>query len=180
VLGIVKAHDGCITVESSPDRGSIFRVYLPLAADAAPRSEVREMESPALPAGLTVLVVEDEDLVRKMAGSMLRHFGMKVLEAKDGVEAVEVFGRSKNEIACVLCDLTMPRMNGWETIAALRELAPGIPVILASGYDEAGVMSDPHAERPQVFLAKPYFMATLKDALARSLASRTRQTPGNR
>lgn len=122
-----------------------------------------------------MLVVEDESLVRKMAGSMLRHFGMKVLEARDGVEAVDVFSRNMNEIACVLCDLTMPRMNGWETVAALRKLDPGIPVILTSGYDEAGVMSDVHAERPQVFLAKPYRMAALKDALVRTLLP-----PGNR
>jgi CheY-like chemotaxis protein len=60
-------------------------------------------------------------------------------------------------------------MGGWETLAALRKLAPGIPVVLASGYDEASVMAGDHPEQPQVFLPKPYQMAALKNALARAI-----------
>ena len=67
-----------------------------------------------------------------------------MLQAEDGVEALEMFSQHQDDIRCVLCDLTMPRMNGWETLAALRSLAPGIPVILASGYDEAQVMAGDH------------------------------------
>jgi two-component system, cell cycle sensor histidine kinase and response regulator CckA len=74
-----------------------------------------------------------------------------------------------NLIRCVLTDLTMPRMNGWETLAALRKLSPGIPVILSSGYDEAKAMEGKHAELPQVFLHKPYRMAELKAALGAAM-----------
>ena len=77
-----------------------------------------------------------------MAKIMLTRLGYVVLEAKDGVEAVEIFQQHQDEISCVLSDLTMPRMNGWETLAALRKISPKIPVILSSGYDEAQVMAE--------------------------------------
>jgi CheY-like chemotaxis protein len=80
----------------------------------------------------TVLVVEDEPAVRNGMTLMLKQFGFLVLSAEDGVEAVELFRQHRGEIGCVLCDLTMPRMNGWNTLAALRKIAPGIPVILAT------------------------------------------------
>ena len=96
---------------------------------------------------------------------MLRHLGFAVLEAGDGAKAVEMFGRHKDEIRCVLCDLTMPRMDGWATLAALRQLAPDLPAILASGYDETHVMAGDHPEWPQAFLRKPYQREALSDAL---------------
>jgi len=70
--------------------------------------------------GGTVLLADDEQALRRMAAAMLMHLGFAVLEAQDGVEAVEVFRQHQDEIRCVLCDLTMPRKNGWETIEALR------------------------------------------------------------
>jgi CheY-like chemotaxis protein len=100
---------------------------------------------------------------------MLSSLGFSVLEAKDGVEAVEMFAQRQDEIRCVLCDLTMPRMNGWETLTVLRKLAPDIPVILASGYDEAQVMAGDHPELPQVFLSKPYKIKGLSDAISQAL-----------
>ena len=117
-----------------------------------------------------MLLVEDEELVRKLAGVMLTRLGYKVLEAKDGVEAVEKFRQHQGEIGCVLSDLTMPRMDGWETLAALRKLSPGIPVILSSGYDEAQVMAGDHPERPNAFLGKPYQLKGLSDAINRVLS----------
>jgi len=83
-----------------------------------------------------------------------------------------VFRQRQNEINCVLCDLTMPRMNGWETLAALRKLAPNIPVILASGFDEAQVMEGDHPELPQAFLSKPYKHMELRDAINQALVSK--------
>jgi CheY-like chemotaxis protein len=69
----------------------------------------------------------------------------------------------------VVCDLTMPAMDGWETLEVLRRMRPGLPVILTSGYDEAQAMKGDHAELPQVFLQKPYGMEALKGALQRAL-----------
>ena len=104
--------------------------------------------------GGTVLLIEDEEQVRNMAKMMLTRLGYTVLEAKDGVEAVEIFQQHQDEIRCVLSDLTMPRMDGWETLAALRKLSPDIPVILSSGYDEAQVMADEHTEQSQCIPGK--------------------------
>jgi CheY-like chemotaxis protein len=122
--------------------------------------------------GGTVLLVEDDEMLRETIGSMLTRLGFMVVDAKDGTEAVEVFREHKDAIRCVLCDVTMPHMNGWETLAALRKRAPGIPVILTSGYDEAYVMSDDYDERPQAFLGKPYQLNALRDALRHALAPR--------
>jgi CheY-like chemotaxis protein len=90
-----------------------------------------------------------------------------VLVAKDGMEGVEIFRERRDEIRFVLSDLTMPRMDGWKTIAALREIDPNVPIILTSGYDEVSVMSGDHAERPQVFLGKPYTIEDLREAIGK-------------
>ena len=169
VLGIVRAHEGAVTVESDQGSGSVFRVYLPLTAEAVPRQPETLAKAPELKRGGTVLLVEDEEMVRNVAAAMLERLGFGVRSVKDGVEAVEVLQQRTDDIQCVLCDLTMPRMNGWETLTALRHLAPGIPVILASGYSEAQVMEGAHPELPQAYLRKPYPMAELKDALAKAM-----------
>jgi CheY-like chemotaxis protein len=184
VLGIVKAHDGAVTVESEPGRGSTFRVFLPVSAEEVPRQpdkgncgDALLQGVPVIPSSIktegsgTVLLVEDEEMVRDVAAAMLKHLGFTVLEAKDGIEAVEVFRQRQDEIRCVLCDLAMPRMNGWETLTALRNLAPDIPVILASGYDKAQVMAGDHPELPQAFVGKPYKFRGLSDAINQALVS---------
>jgi CheY-like chemotaxis protein len=126
----------------------------------------------AIVGGGTVLLIEDEAMVRAMGSALLKRLGLNVLEAKDGAEAVAVFRQHQDEIRCVLCDLTMPRMDGWETLTALRKLAPDVPVILASGYDKTRVMSGSHPDWPQVFLGKPYSLKGLSDALSQALSKR--------
>jgi CheY-like chemotaxis protein len=100
---------------------------------------------------------------------MLTRLGFRVLEARDGVEAVTIFKQNQSEIRCVISDLTMPNMDGWETLDALRKLSPDIPVILSSGYDEAQVMAGEHPEPPNAFLGKPYQLKMLGDIINRVL-----------
>ncbi len=165
-IGILKTHGGCITVENEPGCGCIFRVYLPVTTERKPaKNEKVTTPKRNVGNGGTVLLVEDEASVRNMAKKMLNRLGYKVIEAQDGVEAVRLFQEHQNEIDCVLSDLTMPRMNGWDTLTALRKERADVPVILASGYDEATVMAGDHPEQPQAFLNKPYSMGALKDVL---------------
>ncbi len=120
----------------------------------------------------TMLLVDDNETVRKTFKAVLAQLGFNVLEAGDGIEAVEVFCANQNAIRFVICDLTMPRMDGWKTLAALRKLAPGVPVILASGYDQAHAMAGDHPECPQAFLHKPYQQAELRETSRRILAGK--------
>jgi CheY-like chemotaxis protein len=169
VMGIVRAHGGVVTVESEPGIGSTLRVFFPVSAEEVLRQPDKAAPVPEIAGGGTILLVDDEEMVREMAKTMLTRLGFTVLEAKDGVEAVEMFRQHQDEIRCVLTDLTMPHMNGWETLTALRKLAPDIPVILASGYDKAHVMAGDHPELPQVFLGKPYKLKGLSDAISQAL-----------
>ena len=169
VLGIVRAHQGIITVGNKPGGGSIFRVYLPMTADEISLVPKKRDPAPAIQGGGTLLLVEDEEAIRKLTAIVLTRLGFKVLTAEDGVEALEIFRQHQNEIRCVLSDLKMPRMDGWETLTALRRIAPGIPVILISGYDEAQVMGGDHPERPQAFIQKPYRLEQLSAAIRQAL-----------
>lgn len=178
VLGIVKAYDGAVTVESKTGLGSAFRVFFPVAKELIAQEQItstpavnmaKETETREIKKGGAVLLVDDEEMMRDVASAMLGRLGFEVYLAKDGVEAVEVFLEKSTEISVVLSDLTMPRMNGWETLTALRQIRPNIPVILTSGYDEAQAIAGDHPELPQVFLHKPYKVATLKEALLKAM-----------
>lgn len=169
VLGIVRAHNGFVTVESQPGRGSTFRVFLPLSAKTITPKPSPPLSIRKTVASGTVLVVEDNATLLSVLVRAFKLLGYSVQQAGDGVEAVELFKQHRDEICCVVTDLTMPRMNGWETIAAVRKIAPGVPVILASGYSESEALKGDHPELPQAFLSKPYDFDELSGALARVL-----------
>lgn len=173
ILGILHAQDGGLVVESRRGResGSSFRVYLPVSDERVGRrvvaAKTRALTEPHW--GGTVLLVDDEEALRATAATILTRMGFSVLAAKNGIEAMDLFRQHKRDIRFVLCDLSMPLMGGWETLKALRELSPGLPVILTSGYDEADVMADEHDEQPQAFLAKPYALDALRRTIRQAL-----------
>jgi two-component system cell cycle sensor histidine kinase/response regulator CckA len=172
VLGIVRAHRGVVTVVSAVGRGSAFRVYLPVAPEPLPPPPQTGSPIGERAEGGAVLLVEDEPAVRRLAHTMLTRLGFDVLEAQDGRAAVELFPQHRSAIRCVVCDLTMPGLDGWDTLAALRQLAPDLPAILVSGYEQAQVMAGEHTAQFQAFLGKPYALAELRDALRRALGDK--------
>jgi PAS domain S-box-containing protein len=180
VLGLMRAYEGAITVESKLGEGTGFHVYFPISEQVELPLREEIPASPQIQGGGLVLVVDDEPMLRDIARTMLeQRLGYKVITAGDGFEAVEIFRSRKDEFSLVLLDLSMPGMNGWETLSALRALRPDIPVVLASGYDEAQVMQCDHRDRPQAFLHKPYLTADLREALAAAQRQASAQDPGD-
>ena len=181
-LGIIKAHSGVITVETEGGRGSVFSVFLPIIkVETARKSDITITSSKFTSTfrDNTILLVDDEATLRKAVASAIKCIGFEVLTASDGNEAVNIFKNNLDTIQLVLCDLTMPKMDGWQTISALRKLQPNIPIILTSGYDEAQVMTDDSPERPQAFLRKPYDFQILNREITRVLSQhQANKNPG--
>lgn len=132
--GIVTQHEGYINVDSEPGRGATFDIYLPLAASGG--SELRLPSALLdLPGGSeTILLAEDDAVVRRMTETLLKDFGYTVITAVDGVDAVEKYRESAGRIQLLLFDLIMPKKNGKEAYDEIKGTAPGVRVLFASGY----------------------------------------------
>ncbi|MDR3556300.1 MAG: PAS domain S-box protein [Syntrophobacteraceae bacterium] len=175
LLGLVRTHAGGTTVVSEPDRGATFRVFFPLCAlEAVPPVKEEPLASGPAQKGGLVLLVDDDPGIRKMAESILEKMGYGVLGASSGAQALKFFAEDPYRVRLVITDLTMPGMDGWQILTALRKIRPNIPVVLASGYDEAHAMSRDYAHQPDVFLHKPYSMSELKSAIDEALQAVSR------
>jgi PAS domain S-box-containing protein len=167
VLGIVRGHAGAIDVESAPGKGTRIRVFFP-ASEAEPAPNAPRAEAEPGAHGV-VLLVDDEKNVRTSTKLLLEGFGFEVVAARDGVEAIEVLRTQPARIDVALVDLTMPRMDGIETTQELRRIAPGLPVVLTSGYGAAHLErpegAPPQGDAPDAVLAKPYTARQLVAAL---------------
>ncbi len=134
IYGIIKQHDGFINVYSEPGEGTTFRIYLPLVAtDTTAEADIEETVMPA-GGSETILLAEDDEMVRKLTQAVLEDFGYRVIVAVDGEDAVGKFMEHKDRIHLLLSDLIMPKKNGREVYDRIREVRPDIRVIFASGY----------------------------------------------
>jgi len=169
VLGIVRGHRGAIEVESHVGRGTRIRVLLPASDVPAARESGRAAVQPARWARGAVLVADDEQGVRRSTAALLAQIGFEPLEARDGREAVAMFRAHREKIACVLLDLTMPVMDGVEALEEIRRLAPATAVVISSGYGEPHAAARLVAHPDVGFIAKPYMLSALAEALDRAI-----------
>ena len=154
VLGIVRGHRGAIKVYSEPGRGTTIKVLFPAAADTTPGA-LNTTPTTVRP-GQTVLVVDDDDSVRRVTVKVLESAGVTALAASSGEEALAIYRQRGGEVGLVLMDLTMPGMDGKETFAQLREINPQVRVILTSGYHEEEAMELFDHAAIAGFLQKPF------------------------
>ncbi len=168
VYGIVNQSDGYIWVESEPGRGATFRLYLPITeAEPPPASDDA---TPAHAAGSeTLLIVDDEPLVRSMVVRTLQEEGYTVLEAESGRAALDLLEREARPVRLVLTDLAMAGISGGELGQRLRELRPELPMLYMSGYPEDEVVRRGLLEETRHFIQKPFAPSVLADTVRRLL-----------
>ena len=167
VLGIVRGHHGTVEVSSSPRNGTTFRFLFPaLAAARGERDGPPEGRAPELHGSGTVLVVDDEPVVRNVALKALERYGYAVLVAANGSEGVEVFRREARRISCVVLDLTMPVMGGEEALEQMKAIRSDVPIILSSGFNEAQAVQRFEGKGLAGFIQKPYRASSLLEKIA--------------
>ncbi len=173
VLGIVQGHRGAARVSSQVGTGTTFELFFPVAPVPAPDTPPSVTAAPLTRSG-TILVVDDEPTVRSLAAAALTSAGFKVETAVDGEDALNQVRRDPLRFDAVLLDMSMPKLDGEDTLLALRMLTPTLPVVLTSGHSEQTIAQRFVGRGIADFLAKPFVSETLVHALDTAIA-RVRQ-----
>ena len=157
VFGIIASHHGFIDVESEPDVGTVFHIYLPIQHQPPHLRTADIGSAKELPNGTeTILLVEDEELLREFAKITLESRGYHVLSACDGEEAIAVYRLESEHIDLILSDIGLPKVSGSDAVISMLEFKPGAKAILASGYIDPGVRAEMQRAGVRHFIAKPY------------------------
>ncbi|MHC4955306.1 MAG: hybrid sensor histidine kinase/response regulator [Planctomycetota bacterium] len=166
---VVERHSGRIDVRSRLGEGTTVEIVLPSSAEQRAYTSGPRLPDPAEVEG-TILLVDDEELIRQMGEDMLTRLGFEVLLAEDGREALDICAEQGNRLCAVLLDIAMPGMNGWEVARSLRATRPLLPIVVSSGHDDGQAMNGTHGISDAYFLKKPYRVKELNAVLAEVLA----------
>ena len=164
VYGVVNNHHGFVQVESEPGEGTTFSIYLPLGSATEAAAEDGSVRGPKESAR-TIMLVEDEEMLRELGVMMLESDGYRVIAAKDGIEAVEMFEIHADEIGLVVCDLGLPRLGGRDVFLRMKEIKPSVRAIVASGYLEPGLRSEILRAGVLDTVQKPYDFREMKEKI---------------
>ena len=166
VLGIVRSHSGTISITSDKRKGSEFTAFFPASSKIEESKIDSKQTSSSSHKHSKVLVVDDDSGVRSVATEMLRLLGYDVIQAEDGVAAIDLFKRDKHIATTVILDYSMPQLNGEETFRELRKLSPSLKVFLSSGFSEREATEQFQSLELAGFLHKPYKLSELKEKLS--------------
>ncbi|MBW2021213.1 MAG: response regulator, partial [Deltaproteobacteria bacterium] len=168
VYGIIKNHGGIINVYSEKDKGTSFNVYLPRSEKEIAITE-EKLSDEILKGSETILLVDDEDMVINVAPEMLKAMGYRVLLARSGKEAIEVYKNSKDNIDMVILDMVMPDMGGGGVYDRIKEINPNVKVLLSSGYSIDSQASEILERGCDGFIQKPFNIKDLSLSIRKVL-----------
>ncbi|MBI5022382.1 MAG: response regulator [Ignavibacteriales bacterium] len=157
VYGIVSSHKGFIEVASDVGVGTTFTLLLPASKDEVSISIPESTSTTNLPRGdETLLVVEDEDTLLQTITALLSGHGYKIISARDGFEAIEMFKKHKNDIDLIILDIGLPKLSGWDALAQIKEGTDDLKVIVSSGYLDPKLKSEKLGDGVSEYILKPY------------------------
>ncbi len=169
VLGIVRGHGGALKVYSEAGKGTSFKLLLPVATGATPSESSPAARTESWRGHGHVLVVDDEEIVRRVAARLLETLGFKVTVAGDGRAGVAAFERQPDAFDLVLTDLTMPHYDGVQAYGLMRRIRPDVKVILMSGFNEQDAVTSFAGKGLAGFLSKPFDLAALTEKVRAAL-----------
>ena len=168
VHGIVKHHGGHIKCYSEPGKGTTFKLYFPALISEEKEEETAERPIPK-GGSETILLVDDEELIRDLGSRILTKAGYTLITASNGKEALEIYQKRRGEISLVLLDLMMPEMGGKQCLEGLLSLNPSVKVIVASGFSANGPTKDALSAGAKAFVNKPYDMRQVLEVVRQVL-----------
>lgn len=172
VYGIVKNHGGYIDVDSKPNQGTCFSIYLPATTRSIDEKHIPE--SPSAGGGHeTILVAEDEEVIRDLLTEMLSDEGYNVLVAEDGKKALDIYSKKSKDVDLVILDMIMPEVNGIEAFRKMKQLDPKVKILLSSGYTQESEAQSILNEGALGFIQKPYAVNELLSKIRSILDCRT-------
>jgi len=173
VYGAVKNHDGFISIESAEGKGSLTDIYMPLleSDEIAPVSP--QEETLAEGHSELILVADDEPDIRETTAEVLKSMGYNVLQARDGLEVIEIFKAHQDEIVLAILDIVMPHLGGTELAKRIRQLNPHLPVIFMTGYDKEQVFDRSEGMPDCAILTKPWGFSDLSQKIRELLDATT-------